>query len=455
MKNTFLYSLIISLLSITFVWPSNAQAQDTVLVDKIIAVVGNKMIKLSEVENMYLQYKMQNQPGQASSKCEVFEQLLLQKLMLIQAEIDSIEVGELEVDMELDRRLGFLQQQMGSDRQLDSIYGKPLAAIKQDLRENIEDQLITERMQREITGEVKVTPSEINQYFEDIPEARRPLINASVEYYQIVIKPEISREQKRLIREDLNEIREKILSGKSTFCRQAAIYSEDPGSKDNCGEIGLTPRMGLDPNFAAAAFGLKHTDSISPVVESEFGYHILQLIERKGDMINVRHILRTPDVMNSARQKARKELDSIRTAILADSLSFEEAASRHSDDEYTRNNGGLAINPYTGDSKFETGHLDARTRIELKSLEKGEISKLFLTHNDRGQEVYKIIMLKSSVEAHVANLDDDYKFIQELALANKKQTVINEWVAEKQQETYIRIDQLYRHCNFAYKGWLK
>jgi peptidyl-prolyl cis-trans isomerase SurA len=309
-------------------------------------------------------------------------------------------------------------------------------------------------MQSKIATDVRVSPAEVKKFYSDIPKDSLPLIPTEYELLQIVKFPIVTREEKNKIKDRLNELRERIVKGEK-FSTLAILYSEDVVSAKNGGELGLTNKSDLVPEFSAVAFNLQPGE-VSKVVETEFGFHIIQLIERKGDQINVRHILMTPKTSASARAKTKFFLDSLSTKIRLDTLKFSQAALLYSEDENTRNNGGLMVNPYTGDSKFETKYLDPATNYVLKnsSLKVGEISEPIDT-KEKAKDAYKIILLKSKTEAHVANLEKDYKKIQDMALEKKKSELVDNWVKNKQKETYIHLDNSYKNCSFRFKNWLK
>ncbi len=447
----FLFSIII--------FTGKAQDAEKKTIDQIIAVVGSNIILESHIEAQYAQMKAQGYATKGDMHCEILEQLLFQKLLVNQAKIDSIEVTEKQVDMELDRRLNAFIEQAGGPKELEKFFDKTIPEIKEDFREVVKEQLVTQRMQSEITIDVTVTPSEVKRFFRNLPKDSIPLIDAELEILQIVKAPAISEEAKNKIKEKLMKFREQILNGEKKFATIAVIHSQDPGSASKGGELGFVNRSSqLAPAFKAAAFNLKEEGEISKVVETEFGYHIIQLTERRGQRIKIRHILMQPEVSTISVVKAKTTLDSIATQIRIDSLTFKEAAAMFSDDEDTKKNGGLLINPYTGTSKFtpqQIKQIDQATGFVIRRLKVGEISEPYQATDMSGKMVFKIAMLKSKTQPHVANLDDDYQRIQDLALENKKQNTVNDWVKDKQKSTYVRIDESYKNCNFSFKGWIK
>ena len=425
-------------------------AQDTIVIDKVVAIVGNKIILQSEVESQYMQAQARNQK---TDRCVIFEDLLYQKLLITQAEIDSLEVSDKEVDAELSNRLSGFIDQLGGVEKVEEYFDKPLAEIKENLRDVTKDQLLAQRMRSEITKDIKVTPSEVNNYYKKLPKDSLPLIDMQLEMNQIVFYPQISKSDKETVKKRLLDIKNDVLSGNKKFETMAILYSEDPGSATKGGELGMMSRGELVPEFSTAAFSLK-PDSISDVIESEFGYHIIQMIERKGERINVRHILMKPKFNVEAKQKAKQQADSVYKALEDKKLSFSDAAKIFSQDDKTNKNGGLVVNPYTGTSKFSVDQVYPANYYYIKNLEEGQYTRPFETYDDKGNTVFKIIQLKSRVQPHEATIETDYQTIQDMALNEKYKKAYDKWISEKQVETYIKIGSNYKDCNFNYKGWL-
>lgn len=443
-------SLLLGLLCVLHL---SASAQEEVI-DKVLAVVGSNIILQSDVEKQYLQLIAQGYDSYGDLKCEVFEEILFQKLLVNQAYHDSIEVTESDVDQRVNARLGMIINQAGSESALEEYFNKTMPEIKADLRELLKEQLLTQKMQDKITADIKITPSEVRKHYKKIPQDSLPLINAEMEIAQIVRKPKITDTQIQEVKESLKGFIERVKSGDS-FSTLAILYSEDPGSANNGGELGYVSRTDLVPSFAAVAFNLKDSNEVSGIVESDFGYHIIQLIDRKGERINVRHILLTPKVDPMEKKKTLDLLDSVATLVRLDSLTFTEAARRFSTDEESKLNGGMMINPNTGNTRFEADEIDHYTYYAIKDLKIGEISRPIEIKDQRGKSFYKLLMIKTRTEPHVANLKDDYHFLQEVALADKKQKEVDEWLTKKQSNTYIRIDDSFKNCPFQNKGWVK
>lgn len=426
-------------------------AQDNV-VDQVVGVVGNNLILKSDIENQFIQLRGNNYEG-LDLKCEIFEDLLYQNLLIHQAGIDSLEVTDKEVDAQLDRRLRYFVAQIGSEQKLEEYFNKSILEIKADFREDLRKQLLAEKMQNKITEGIKINPSEVRDFFKKLAKDSIPYIDEEIEYEQITRKPQIPEEEKLAVKEKLNGFRERILNGEK-FSTLAVLYSEDPGSAPKGGELGFVGRNDLVPEFAAVAFNLK-ANEVSKIVETEYGFHIIQLIERRGEQINVRHILLTPKVPFSDVIRVREYLDSIATLVRKEEYTFSSAAEKFSDDANTKMNGGLVVNPNSGNSHFTLEQADPQTAYYLKRLKVGEISSPFEYADDSRQKAYKIIRIRNKIPGHKANLKDDYQRIQEVALANKKQKAIDNWIKSMQESTFIMVDDSYKNCAFKHPGWIK
>jgi peptidyl-prolyl cis-trans isomerase SurA len=427
------------------------QAQERVI-DRIVAVVGNSIVLQSEVENELIQMQGQGYVPTAGSRCQLIENYLVQRLLLNQAIVDSIEVTDAEVEMELNRRLQFFIQQIGSEENLENYYNKSILEIKEDFRDVVRDQLITGYMQDEIIGNVTATPAEVRRFYNSLAEEDIPMIPSEVEIRKIVRYPEQSEAETFRIRQRLNEIRQRIINGER-FTTMAVLYSQDPGSARRGGELGYMSRSDLVPEFANVVFSLKD-DRVSPVFETEFGFHIAQLIDRRGDQVNARHILLRPEATDQARSEAKNFLDSLATVIRTDTVTFRMAAIMNTQDDDTRMNGGLVINPNTGGSRFQLDQLNPVQYEAIRNLSVGEIAGPVESRDNRGRTFYKLLLLQSQTPPHRANLKDDYAYLKELTLNQKRQTILDEWIAEKRSRTYIRIDEAYRNCDFISGEWV-
>lgn len=424
-----------------------------VMIDEVVAIVGKEYILHSEIESQYLQMKAQTATDKPADmlKCTIVENMLFQKLLVNQADIDSVVVSESQVESEMDRRLRYYVAQFGSQEKLEEFYQKSIIEIKEEFRGLVRDQMLADEVQRGITKNVTITPTEVKNFFRDIPSDSIPEINSAVEIAQIVRTPSVTEEEKKLLKDRLNDYRTRILKGEIEFKTLAYMYSEDPESAKNNGEIGLTGRGMLYPEFEAVAFDLR-PGQVSEVVETKAGFHILQLIERKGDYVNVRHILLRPKVSMLNLIKAKKELDSIAGLIVSKTITFDEAVKKFSDDP-SKNNLGLLVNPMTGNSIFELDQLDPKVFFVIDKLEPGETSVPVQYTNENGMEAYRILMLKKRTEPHKANLKDDYNQVQSWALEFKKSTAVADWIKDKTKDTYIKINDSYKDCPFQNR-WL-
>ena len=432
---------------------NQTQAQDKV-VDQIVAVVGKNIILKSDIEGMYQQQQAQGITTEGDMKCEILENLLVEKLLLAEAELDTtITVSDSQLNQNLEQRIQYFTSHLGSEKEVEAYFKKSIIDLKADLQEVIKNQQMTQQMQNKIIDKVTVSPAEVRYHFKNLPEAEIPQIDAQIEYAQIVVQPIISLEEEDRIKSTLRELKRRIESGESSFAPLAVMYSED-GSARNGGELDYMGRGQLDPAYAAAAFNLKG-DKISNIVKSDFGYHIIQVVDRKGEQIKTRHIIMMPKPSPQAMEKAFSQIDSIADFIRKGTFKFEDAAMRYSYDKDSRNNGGVVINPQTGDSKWKLSELDPDVSKVIANMNVNEISKPFKTIDDKQRTVYKIVKLINKTNAHQANLRDDYVELSNVYMATKKEKTLDAWIREKQSGTYVHIDDTYLNCNFKYKGWSK
>ncbi len=435
-------------------------AQDDVpkgqVIDEVVAVVGKNVILYSDIQTQYIQYRMQGGiSGTADEvRCSILENMLYQKLLLDQADLDSVEVTEKQVDAEMERRLAYFIQQIGSKEKLEEYYKKSMADIREEMKEVITEQMMTDQVQRELTANVMITPSQVRKWFRSLPKDSIPMVEPEVSIGQIVRQPEIDMAQKIAIKEKLRALRKRILDGE-TFSTLAILYSEDPGSAKKGGELGLYGRGELYPEFEAVAFQLEPGE-ISEIVETKAGFHILQLIERRGEYVNVRHILLRPKVSPIELARAAQFLDSVAQLIKSDSMTFEQAVRRFSDDP-GRINGGMIMNPMTGTNRFtyEELNTDPKLFFVVDKLDVGELSQPVSFQTEDDTEAYRLLYLQSRSQAHRANLDDDYNKIQDWALEAKKAKHISEWVQGKAEKTFVRISSEFRDCSFQNKWKIK
>jgi peptidyl-prolyl cis-trans isomerase SurA len=430
----------------------SAQSKADSVLDGVVAIVGGNVILKSDIEAQYIQIRAQgNIQGTATNlKCQILESLLFQKLLLHQSQIDSITVTDAQVEVEMDRRMRYFLSQAGTPERLEEHFGKSLVEIKNELRSVIQEQMLTEQAQQKITKDVAITPAEVKSFFRKMPKDSIPLVSAEIELGMIVKQPVIGEEEKQAAINKLKEFKVRTTKG-DDFSTLAVLYSEDPGSSKQGGELGMFKRGDMRPEFEATAFKLKPGE-ISDVVETEDGFHLIQMIERRGEYINVRHILIQPKVSPVNLNKAKVFLDSVSNLIIKKQITFEEAVIRFSDDP-SKINGGMMINNVTGNSRFEMGQLDPKIFFVADKLKVGDISAPVLT-TDRGKQDYRIYFLKARSNPHKANLEEDYSRIQQLALDKKKTEVINEWITSRINSTFIKIMDNYRNCPLQRK-WLK
>ena len=426
--------------------------QDTV-VDGVVALVGANMIMKSDIESQYLQFRSQgNIQGSATTvKCTILENMLFQKLILNQAQVDSVNVTELMVENELDRRMRYMIGQVGSPDKLEEYFSKTVIEIKNDMRDVIREQLLIQEEQSKITKDITVTPSEVRSFFKKLLKDSIPEISSEIQIGIITQTPILGEAEKQEVRDKLISMKERIKKG-DDFSTLAILYSEDPGSAKKGGELGMFKRGDMRAAFEAAAFKLKPGE-VSDIVETEDGYHLIQMIERRGEYINVRHILLQPKFSAYSLLKSKNKLDSIADLIEKKKVTFDNAVKMYSDDP-SRNNGGLLINPATGESKFESGQLDPKIFFVIDKLKVGDLSAAVLFKSERGKEEYRLYYLKERTLPHKANLENDYAKLQELTLDRKKMKAIDDWIIEKTSKTSIRILVPYNRCKFQHEWQL-
>jgi peptidyl-prolyl cis-trans isomerase SurA len=450
MKKFLITLLLIPFLLIQLLDVQAQMMQDTII-DGIVAVVGAKMIMKSDVETQYLQFRAQGniQGSSTSVKCTILENMLIQKLLLNQAEVDSVNVTEPMVDNELDRRMRYMISQVGSPSKLEEYFSKTIVEIKNDMREVIREQLLIQEEQGKITRDLTITPSEVRTFFKKLPKDSIPEISSEIQIGIIAKQPVLGDAEKQEVKDKLKSMKERIKKG-DDFATLAILYSEDPGSAKKGGELGMFKRGEMRPEFEAAAFKLKPGE-VSEIVETEDGYHLIQMIERRGEYINVRHILLQPKFSPYSLNNSKKTLDSIADLIEQKKITFEAAVQKYSDDP-SKNNGGLLINPATGESKFETGQLDPKIYFVIDKIKVGEVSIAVLYKSERGKEEYRLYYLKERTLPHKANLETDYARIQEMALEKKRMKAIDTWIDEKAAKTSIRIIAPSNACKFQ-RNW--
>ncbi|MGQ0827077.1 MAG: peptidylprolyl isomerase [Bacteroidota bacterium] len=426
------------------------------IIDRIIAVVSTNPILQSELETQYQQLLSEQTPVNESTRCNLMEELLYQKLLLAQAQKDSLEVTEAQIDQEMDRRINYFIQQFGSEEKFTAFYGKSIDDFKADLRDNVRDLLLAQQQQSKITGDITVTPNDVKTYFNSIPADSLPFINAEVEVGQIVKRPVITAEAKKIAKEKLQGIRGRIVKGESSLSAMAALYSDDRGSAAKGGLYEKVPRGQMVPEWDAMAFKIKPGE-VSEIFETMYGYFIIQLVERRGDEVDVRSLLVSPKEDINDLVKAKLSLDTIYTKLsTTDTISFSDAAAKYSDDEESKNSGGLLINPFTGATRFqmdEIGQVDQTVAFAIDKLKVGEMTKPMPMNTRDGKQAYRILFLKTRTAPHKANLVDDYQKIQGIALMKKQQEAINAWIKKKAADTYVHLADDFKECKFNNK-WI-
>lgn len=427
-----------------------AKAQNEKVIDEIAALVGSHPVYWSDVEAQFAQAKAQGMKGDPIAlKCEIFENLIFQKLLVYQAEIDSLVVSDDQVNSELDRRLRYYIQQFGSQQKLEEFYDKSLEEFKNELREPLRLELLSQQAQAAIVENVKMTPNETKEYFNSLSTDSIPIIPTEYEIGQIVKTPVVGPTQLKEARDKLAALRARIVKGEK-FSTLAVLYSEDPGSAAKGGELGMFTRGAMAPEFESSAFNLKNKGDISEVIKTKFGYHLLQLIERKGDFVNVRHILIIPKVSPDDLVVAAAKLDSIADLVRHDSLTFTKAALRYSDDP-GKVNGGLIQSQSSGNTSLAADELDPKVFFVIDKMKPGEISSSVPYLTEDGTQAYRVLYLQLRTEPHKANMKDDYNRIQEWALDNKKAKVVAKWIETKSKTAYIRLGDKFKSCDFKYK----
>ncbi len=445
------YLSIVSLILISVIAHSQGK-----VVDKIIAKVGGEVILYSDwQEQISFMKSRQGNKSKEDNACPVLENLLIQKFMVNRAKVDSIEIKDEEIEQQLNARIEQILAYFNNDYQkFEEYYGQSVSDTRERFRDDLKNQLLAERLQNKVIGDVRVTPEETKAFFDKIPKDSIPYFNAEVELSEIVYKPKVNAAQRQAAREKLEKILQRIKGGED-FSKLASVMSDDPGSAKNGGSLGWMKRGSLVPEFEAVAYGLEK-DSVSGIVETEFGLHIIKLLERRGNSILCKHILVKPRIEDGDYKLAEKYLDSIRTKIIKDSIPFENAVRVYSDKKSeSYNNGGLLINPKTGTASFETGELDPDVFFAIDPLKVGEISKPFSTLEPDGTKSFRIARLQAKKNPHKANLKQDYAKIQLAAKEFKKNQKFQEWLSNHVPRAYIELDPYVKsHCPDV-GSWLK
>ena len=441
-------TLIVSLL-----FPLSMAAQGAI--DEVIWVVGDEAILRSEVEEERIRAQYEGQPIPGDPYCVIPEQLAIQKLYLHQAELDSVEANESSVSHQVDMRMNYYISQIGSKEKMEEYFRKTSSEIREEMMTTVRNQMIIQQMQQKLTSNIKPTPAEIRRYFNSLPADSIPMMPAQVEVQILSFEPPVPIEETERVKQRLREFTERVQNGSSDFSMLARLYSEDTESAKRGGELGFVGKGQLVPEFAEVAFNLNDPKRVSRIVQTEYGYHIIQLIEKKGDRINCRHILIRPRISATDKINAIEKLDSIRGLILADSLLFEQAVILHSEDKNTVMNAGLLINPNTGSSKFEYQELAPEIAKQIYSMNEGDVSQPFvMMDQQKNREVCAIVKLKKKTDVHRANLADDFQTIRSMLENKLSAEYLHDWIIKKQKTTFIQISPEWQGCDFEYPYWL-
>ncbi|MBP3285945.1 MAG: peptidylprolyl isomerase [Prevotella sp.] len=453
---------IIALVALLMTLPLQARVADDStnvqsVVDEVIWVVGDEAILKSDVEAMRIQGQQEGMRWKGDPDCSIPEQIAVQKLYLHQAAIDSIEVTEAEISSGIEQQIEYMISVIGSREKLEEYHKKSMTQIRNELRESFRDRQLIQGMQRELVKDITVTPADVRRYFANLPQDSIPYVPTEVEVQILAQTPRVSLDEINRVKEELRDYTDRVNRGETSFQTLARLYSEDPGTARRGGELGYTGRGTLDQAFANVAFNLTDPKKVSKIVESEFGYHIIQLIDKRGDKVNVRHILRKPVVGQDAIDQSLARLDSIRQDIKDGKFTFEAGASMISDDKDTRNNNGLMANATQNGrtSRFQLQDLPSEVARAVDTLKVGEISAPFQMINERGKTVCVIAKLKSRTEGHKATITEDFQVMKDVVLEKRRQEKLHEWVVNKIKTTYVRINDRYKDCQFEYQGWIK
>ena len=426
------------------------------IIDEVIWIVGDEAILRSEVEEERLRAQYEGQQITGDPYCYIPEQLAIQKLFLHQAELDSIEVSESAVSHQVDMRMEYYISQIGSKEKMEEYFRKTASEIREEMMTNIRNQMVIQQMQQKLTSNIKPTPAEIRRFYATLPADSIPVVPAQVEVQVISFEPIVPPEETERIKSQLREFTDRVTSGKADFSMLARLYSEDTESAKRGGEVGFVGKGQLVTEFADVAFNLNDPKRVSRIVQTEYGYHIIQLIEKKGDRINCRHILLRPRISATDKVKSLEKLDSIRTLIQdSAAMTFEQAVIKFSQDKNTALSAGLMTNMNTGSSKFEFQDLPPEIAKQIYTMAVGEISEPFIMMDPmKNKEVCAIVKLKSKTDVHKANLVDDFQVIKGLLEERLASEHIHEWILKKQKDTYIHIDDKWKGCDFEYPGWI-
>lgn len=422
-----------------------AGAQQMSVLDEVIAIVGESVILKSDLDKEYYQLLSQYPNYDGNLRCELFDQLLSQKLLLYKADLDSVVIADERLEYEINRRIEYFADQAGGIDKLERYLGVPILQYKEEMRKKVKEQMMIQEAQSGLLGDLKVSPTEVRQFFDEIPKDSIPTFNAEVEVAQLVIKPTPSKVADEYARQTAERLRGELVRGEREFCMATSLFSSDDGTKDVCGSLGDFKRGQMVPEFEAAAFRLKK-DSISKVIKTKFGYHIIQLVERKGEIVNARHILIRPTILSSDHEKAMNELKKIKKLVMNDSMTWCEAVAKYSAEEYNDGNCGFYTDPSIGSTLIEVNYLESDVSLKVAQMKPGDISEPHSVPGLDGSPTYRILYLKTETAPHTASLEKDYQKISAYALEKKKQDVLNDWSVSFRKKMYIWIDDKYMVC---------
>lgn len=445
--------VVLALLTGTGLHAQTKPAPAGQLIDRVIANVAGRIVLYSELASRTEQARQGGHMVTDQDVCGELEDLLFQQLLLEQARIDSVMPDEAQVNAELDRRISYFERQIGGRDQLEKFYGKSIAEIKADFRDQIADQLLTQQMNQKVTGDVRVTPREVEKFFKEIPQDSLPFINAGVEYARVVRYAVPTEEEVRRVRQQLDEYRQAVIDGKKDFCTVAVLYSQDKGSASRCGELGLVAPGTMVPEFDAVAMSLKDGE-VSPVFKTDFGFHFMQMIERRGERYNARHVLISPSVSDRDMQRAKAYLDSMMVKVRSGELAFTKLATDYNDDEETKGSNGVVIEPNSNSARWAIGELDQGTFTVLDKLTVGDMSEPRSFDDAGGKKGYRILRLLKRTEPHRMDLVQDYHLVTQAAEGRVKQRAMDDWINEKLAGTWVRIIPDYAGCAFEHP-WVK
>lgn len=454
--------IIIRALALSFISMVCAYAEPPKnVVDEVAWIVGDQAIFRSDVEEMFQQLRSEGEVIQGDPYCVLPERIAVEKLYLHQAKIDTVEAPESRVHAMVDQRINFYVANLGSKEKVEEFFRKPMPLLKEQLLEMTRNQMIIGQVQDKLTENVKATPNDVRKYFDRLPADSVPYVPMQVEVQIISLNPNVPRQEIDDVKARLRDYSDRVNKGESDFSTLAIVYSEDPGSAMQGGELGFHGRADFVPEFSNVAFNLNDPKKVSRIVETEYGFHIMQLIEKRGDQVNVRHILLRPHVSAEDLKDAVVRLDSIRKEIVGGAFSFDEAAQFISQDKDTRNNRGIMMNKdqrseNSGSTRFEMQELPQEIAKRIEKMNPGDISEAFImTDADKNKDIAAIVRLTNRIEGHKANLSDDYNMLKAMYENHQKQQIIKEWLEKKIKETYVRIEDGWQGCDFTYDGWVK